>query len=167
MNLPPVSKLKQGNGSRSRYLGQLCAIRDFERHGKQVEIELDEPQQMIDEITNGGFRSLILLKDLVKFSDFEIVEGNERIDDTEVYQWYKRQWAQMEGMQLIAETVDRFGGKQEFVRVSGLRKNLVNNLYSFRSLADPMTLHAFKACRGITDPLEYGDAFRAVLKASK
>lgn len=163
MNLPYVRK-KVGNGSTSRYLGQLCAIRDYVRWGaRQAVIDIcDTPAVMVDEILTGEFRALILLKDIAKFEDFHLVEG-ENIDDAEVESWYEREWVQIDRSQMVVDAVDRFGGKQEFAELVGISYNTINNWYSFRTMIDSDIGAVFKSCSHIEDADDYATTFRARL----
>ncbi len=170
MNLPQVAKRRIGNGSRSRYIGQLSAIRDF-AVGREKRSPMEfyhSPQATVDEIMGGGFRGKNLLKDLIQFDDFELVDSNAPIDMHEAHQWYERQWWQMRCNLMVVEAVDRLGGKREFCQITGMPYNLINGLYSFRSIfTDTALLFIFQSCAEISDPQEYGHKFRSLYQRSQ
>jgi len=156
-----------GNGSKSRYLGQLIAIRDY-AESPECPACIDtsyQIQELIDYIFEAGNRYVNLLRDIVKFDDFICIECNEPVVDSELVNWYKTQWWQIEKNHLVYEAAQRFGGKRNLAELIGISYNTVNRWYSMRELiSNPKIEKAFREASFISDNDECILHIRSLLK---
>jgi hypothetical protein len=155
-----------GNGSKSRYLGQLIAIRDY-AESPECPACIDtscQIQELIDYIFEAGNRYVNLLRDIVKFNDFLCIESGEPVVDSELVNWYKTQWWQIEKNHLVYEAAQRFGGKRNLAELIGLSYNTVNRWYSMRELiSNPKIEELFRRSEKIEDQSEFRRIARSIL----
>jgi len=156
-----------GNGSKSRYLGQLIAIRDY-AESFECPACIDTSHQvqvLIDYIFQAGNRYVNLFRDVAKFDDFGCIESNEPVIDSELVGWYKTQWWQIEKNHLVYEAAQRFGGKRNLAELIGISYNTVNRWYSMRELISNAKIEkAFREASSISDDDEYIEHIRKLLK---